>query len=93
MNGLTEGRMVHYVLPHHPECRSVGQHRPALVVKVWGEGSGYPPEEGVINIGVFTDYANDYYSDHEGYNGHFWATSVKYDENKEPGTWHWIEQA
>lgn len=85
MDGLTEGRMVHYVLPHG---RSQGEHRPAIVVKLC------PPEwnyhEGTVQLQVFTDGTND----GEQYaSGMCWATSVQYSESKEPGTWHWIERA
>lgn len=95
MEGLTEGRIVHYVLQN-------GEHRPAIVVKVWqqsdydpeGNVSGLPksPENGCSNLQVFMD------SDAEGkYNDQMlpisWRTSVLYSEEKEPSTWHWIEKA
>lgn len=108
MEGLTEGRIVHYVLPD-------GQHRPAIIVKVWrvpdyksGEVSlpsleemeksnpvnsnESPPLNGCSNLQVFMD------SDEEAkYNDKMlpvsWRTSVLYSEGKEPGTWHWIEKA
>lgn len=82
MEGLTEGRIVHYVLP---DGRSAGEHRPALVVKVWNQ-------DGTANLHVFTDFTNDY-SAPEGETGTLWATSVPYSEGKEPRTWHWIERA
>lgn len=76
MDGLTEGRMVHFVMPD-------GEHRPAIVVKVWSK------ESGVSNLTVFSDWMNDQKSE-----GIFWATSITPDEeNKLPGTWHWIEKA
>lgn len=84
MQGLTEGRIVHFVLP---DGRSKGQHRPAIVVKVWSDEC--------VNLTVFTDHANDY-DNTENPNGELgvmWATSVNFDENKSEGTWHWIEQA
>lgn len=83
MQGLTEGRMVHFVLAdgNHP-----GEHRPAIVVNAWG-GS---PHEGRVNLHVFTDFGND---GKQYENGGFWATSAPYSEDKLPGTWHWIEQA
>jgi hypothetical protein len=77
--GLTEGRMVHYVMP---DGRSVGKHRPAIIVQVWDHGTG------VANLQVFTDGSNDG-SDV----GTRWVTSVMYSEDKTPGTWHWIEKA
>lgn len=79
--GLTEGRMVHFVLP---DGRSAGEHRPAVVVRVWNKATGY------VNLQVLTDGSNDgdLYAA-----GVYWATSVTYSEGKEPRTWHWIEQA
>lgn len=78
MDGLTEGRIVHFVLEN-------GQHRPAIIVKVWNKESGY------ISLQVFTDGGNDgvqYAS------GIYWATSINPDEvEKKPRTWHWIEKA
>lgn len=93
MEGLTEGRIVHYVLN---EGNGKGQHRPAVVVRVWritGEGNiKTPPENGCSNLQVFTDS-----DEHQKYNDELppvmWATSVIYDENCAPGTWHWIEKA
>lgn len=85
MEGLTEGRIVHYVMN---EGRSKGQHRPAIVVRVW---SDYADDQGrpLIQLQVFTDQTNDDYQ-----TGTIWRTSVHFDEEaKEPGTWHWIERA
>jgi hypothetical protein len=81
------GRIVHYVLPLHSSLRpdKIGDHRPAMVVRVWGE---VDPDT-TIQLSVFLDGKNDM----EGYTGqNHWATSVRHDEvNKEPGTWHWPE--
>lgn len=79
MEGLTEGRMVHYVLP---EGKSQAEHRPAIVVKVWSK------ETGTANLTVFPDWQNDGKTE-----GIFWATSVPYSEEPLGGTWHWIEKA
>ncbi len=82
MEGLTEGRIVHYVLPS-------GSHRPAIVVNAWKHVVEYR-ESGRVNLQVFTDFKND----GEDYaSGQYWATSVPYSETPEPGTWHWIEKA
>jgi hypothetical protein len=82
--GLTEGRIVHFVLDET-------EHRPAVIVKVWS------PFTGTVNLQVFTDGPNDKsHATHlpEGFeSGIAWKTSVLYSENKEPGTWHWIEPA
>lgn len=95
MDGLTEGCIVHYVLPDGI-CK--GEHRPAIIVKVWSD-------TGTVNLTVFTDHQNDYklhnLDVHEksentnldnGEHGIMWATSVVYDETKQEGTWHWIEK-
>lgn len=82
MEGLIEGRIIHYVLP---DGRNEGAHRPAIIVMVWDK------EDGLVNLQVFTDGTNDYPAHLS--QGVMWATSVRYDENKAPGTWHWIERA
>lgn len=77
--------LVHYVLP---DGRSKGEHRPAIIVKACPPEWGYPPEDETMQLQVFTDGGNDgapYTS------GLYWATSVKHSEDKEPGTWHYIE--
>ncbi|MDD5367462.1 MAG: hypothetical protein PHQ40_00390 [Anaerolineaceae bacterium] len=93
MDGLTEGRKVHYVMPN-------GKHCPAEVVRVWGEN-------GCSNLQVITDgpndapygpteenlFANFGISPAEVKHGHFWRTSVMFSEEPKPGTWHWIEKA
>jgi hypothetical protein len=107
MDGLTEGRIVHYVMPN-------GEHRPAIVVRVWrvqdyknGQvvGLPHPPENGCCQLHVFTDGTNDVYQtapDGEPCNswvvqeaaaGIMWASSVLYSQKPEPRTWHWIEKA
>lgn len=88
MEGLTEGRIVHYVLPKRPDIKTEGAHRPAIVVLVCPKEWGYP--EGAANLQVFLDGTND----HSSYDGTtLWATSVQYSEDPQPGTWHWIERA
>ena len=96
MDGLTEGRIVHYVMPN-------GQHRPAIVVQVWD----YTGPSGTSNLQVFTDGPNDkpftpaekqknidFGIDSEQVaHGHLWRTSIMYSEEHTPGTWHWIEKA
>ena len=51
---------------------------PAVVVRTW-EHTSYENDE--INLKVFTDGLND-----------VWRTSVPYDSEKSPGTWHWPER-
>lgn len=81
MDGLTEGRIVHYVMPDH-------KHRPAIITQVFNP-------DGLINVRVFTDGANDtnsigWHTEHPD-----WVTSIKFDDNSSPevNTWHWIERA
>lgn len=88
MQGLTEGRIVHFVMPD-------GKHRPAIIVQVWNP-------EGTVNLQVFTDGLNDERTvsgeESTAFNdsvktGILWRTSIVYSEDKEPDTWHWVEPA
>lgn len=92
MDGLTEGRIVHFVIKDDV-------HRPAIVVNNWKNDNQC---EGYINLTVFTDGSNDLWHfdgprdekrDDEVRRGLWWVTSVCHSETKEPGTWHWIEKA
>lgn len=82
MEGLTEGRMVHFVMPN-------GDHRPAVIVNAWKGVSVYQ-QQGKVNLQVFTDFSND---GKEYESGRYWATSIPYSEEPKPNTWHWIEKA
>lgn len=82
MDGLTEGRIVHFVLPDGP---NKGEHRPAIIVKVWDVSSVC---DGYCNLMVFMDGYND-----GGASFLSWKTSKCYSEGKEPDTWHWIERS
>lgn len=94
MEGLTEGRIVHFVL-------SNGEHRPAIVVNNWGSEKNfdgawaYPEEDGYVNLQVFIDGSNDndVYPVSVPPNHMVWETSIKYSAEPEPRTWHWIEKA
>lgn len=96
IQGLTEGRIVHYILDEGPNR---GEERPAIVVRVWrvqdwdGERSvGLPkaPENGCCNLQVFTD-SEDGKNYNDALPAVMWVTSVLFGEG--PGTWHWIEKA
>lgn len=78
----TVGRIVHYVLTD-------GQHRPAIVVRAWGEEPHSAPDYAdSVNLQVFLDGSND-----GSESGVDWETSVRYDETgKTPYTWHWPER-
>jgi len=88
MEGLTEGRIVHFVLPDG--VRNAGEHRAALIVKIWPTMK----ESGTVNMLVFLDGGNDTKSGLEAPLGSVqWQTSVRYSEGKEGRTWHWPEKA
>lgn len=87
MEGLTEGRIVHFVVPDGPHA---GEHRPAIVVKVWRQGDGTPPANGYSNLLVFMDGTND---GDQFANCLSWQTSVVYSDQAARRTWHWIEKA
>jgi hypothetical protein len=82
MDGLTEGRIVHYVLPDGPNA---GEHRAAMIARIWERSSGY------VNLWVFQDGTNDGL----GFSAApTWTTSVPYSEDTHVyRTWHWIERA
>lgn len=77
---LTIGRMVHFVLDTGP---SAGEHRPAVVVRVWNKEQGY------VQLQVFTDGSNDGFTENV-----IWRTSVRPDPSGQAAySWHWIEKA
>lgn len=82
MEGLTEGRIVHYVMEDGP---SKGEVRPAIVVRVWRD-RGQAQANGCCQLQVFTDGGND---GPQFAGGIIWRTSRLYDEAGAPGTWHW----
>lgn len=87
MEGLAIGRIVHFVLP---SGRSAGQHRPAIVVRLWGTPTAdYTP---AVQLQVLTDGTNDFDRETPGADGLLWATSVPYSEEPKPYTWHWPER-
>lgn len=83
MQPPTVGRIVHYVL-ERPEPRPPIV-RPAIIVHVW---PGTTTQDGLVQLQVFTDCSNDGFA-----TGTAWKTSVLYDEEKKPGTWHWPPRA
>jgi len=80
MEGLTEGRMVHFVMPD-------GEHRAAVIVRVWRPQ--VPEYPGYCNLMVFPDGGNDGPENTAGIRR---MTSIVYSEAKKPNTWHWIER-
>lgn len=106
MDGLVEGRIVHFVLNNHldeTDLLVIIENltcRPAIIVNAWGGKL----EDGMVNLQVFLDGSNDHklaekllrkeliVDNYQVNFGHLWATSVKYSETKEIGTWHWSER-
>jgi hypothetical protein len=70
------GRIVHYVLP---EGRLKGQVRAAMITGVFGTR---------CNLSVFLDQSDDVRGA-ERFTPLARAWSADYDEQAQPGTWHW----
>ncbi len=79
------GRIVHYVLEDGPNA---GEHRPAIIVKVWGPPDGQPTPTTACQLQVFTDSPGG-----EVYNDQLppvlWKSSRS--QGTGPGSWHWPE--
>lgn len=87
MDGLVEGRIVHYVMPD-------GKHTPAIVVKVWD----HTGPNGTSNLQVFTDGSNalPYTPEEKAQfanfgmdldavkHGHIWKTSISFSKSRSP---------
>ena len=58
---------------------SNGDIRPAIIVRIWDRDTG------CSQLQVFTDGQNDGLPNVE------WATSILYDTDKKPETWHFLE--
>lgn len=81
LSGLTEGRIVHFVMGDGTEP---WKHRPAIVV------NAHPGHErGVVNLVVYAD------GKHDIPDGPFvfHKDNIPYSEEKIPSTWHWPEKA
>ncbi len=91
LSGLSEGRIVHYVLSETDAPANkphlIGAHRPAIVVNAWAH---LGREDGYSNLLVFLDGTNDAVGVAPSYI--LWATSRVNDETGKPGTWHWPEK-
>lgn len=82
MEGLTAGRMVHYVPaeddPGYGKQSGAVSHRAAVVNAI--------EETHFVRLFVFADPIYDEVP--------FWSVNtVPYSEGHEPRTWHWIEKA
>lgn len=89
MQGLTNGRIVHYVMRPNDygpcEAKTDAHHRPAIVVEDWGNGTRPDPDQ-AVNLCVFPDGPKD------GLTAPFFKQYIVYSNSKEPGTWHWPEK-
>ncbi|MGA9771664.1 MAG: hypothetical protein WBV94_21720 [Blastocatellia bacterium] len=78
IKGLIEGRIVHFVLPDGPR---IGEHRPAIITKVWNA------DPGTVNLQVFMDGLRD-----NGGTTRWFSSVLPDEENKREGTWHFPER-
>lgn len=77
------GRIVHYVLASTDSPRNAGEHRPAIITRVWSDEC--------VQLQVFTDGPNDEAEGDQG--GLLWRSSVSMNDVEKPGrTWHWPER-
>lgn len=93
MEGLVEGRIVHFVIGRNAWDKIIC--RPAIIVRVWETDSQ-------INLQVFLDGTNDteiveriikHGKVHHLDELNYWVSVVQYSDQKEPGTWHWPERS
>jgi len=93
MEGVVEGRIVHYIMAQ-------GLERPAIIVRAWGDGGG---PNGCVNLQVFIDGTNDtpptpgqafpLPETEDAKRGVMWRKSVVFSQNvKDSNTWHWPEK-
>lgn len=76
------GRIVHYVMPD-------GQHRPAIIVRVWHHPSEAATPESLVNVQVLTDGSNDDPQRDPNAPLVLWRTSIAQQaEGTTPNTWH-----
>jgi hypothetical protein len=85
MEGLIEGRIVHYVAYNN-------RHLAAIVIgvtpnKTEGEWEELPKDK--IDIALFSNMANVNGNKNYGLQFH---SDIPFDDEKKPGTWHWIER-
>ena len=74
------GRIVHFVLD---SGNHAGEHRPAIIVKTWGDTPG-----SACQLQVFTD-SDGSENSNDGPPNVLWKTSRS--QGVGPGTWHWPE--
>jgi len=84
MDGLTVGRMVHYVAYGTPGGEfPAGAHRAAIITQLDNYGIGEYLTRPEVSLCVLNP------------TGQFFNSRIPYDgsPNPAPGTWHWIEKA
>lgn len=82
MNGLTVGRMVHYVAYGTPGGEyAAGAHRAAIIAELVNYGIAEFEKSPEVTLLVINP------------TGIHFHTARFDDQEKKPGTWHWIEQA
>lgn len=84
MEGLTVGRMVHYVAYGTPGGEfPAGAHRPAVITQLDNVGIGPFVDTPEVSLCVINP------------TGVFFKDRIPYDASAQPkpGTWHWIEKA
>jgi len=104
MDGLIQGRTVHYVLTEQ-DAMAINQQRKAVNATFLTErvpglqyhvGNSVEPGEhcAAVVVKVWSK-ENGYINLKVQLDGQddYWATSKSYGEKHEPGTWHWIEKA
>lgn len=107
MDGLTPGRIVHYVLSerdvnsiHKSRANKFPEDAPKGIQINHGNTINLTDHEHVAMI-VVRIFPDEFGKNIPGVNGQLfldgndqlWVTSVRYDGDKSPGTWHWIEKA
>lgn len=108
MDGLVEGRIIHYVLRKQDAdsivlSRQIGiMGNMGLPNDVKRNRGNWCNEGDHVPMMIVKVWPDEFGKDNPGVNGQcfldgndqMWITSSKYDESgKEPGTWHWIEKA
>jgi hypothetical protein len=107
MDGLTVGRIVHYVLSekdvnriHASRAKQLPEDTPRGLQINHGNPVNLSDHDHVAMI-IVAVFPNEFGTNEPGINGQvfldgndqLWVTSARYDEGKSPGSWHWIEKA
>ena len=81
----TAGKIVGFVL-------GSGEIRPAIIVRMFWDDKGKIVENGVCNMQVFTNSnGNKGFGDNDGLPPVIWKTSILYNEDRLPNTWHFMD--